>query len=173
MSRARRPWVGAETRLVAEWLAARHPDAHTLQHVRVGPITPQTDDPDLADAELRMLGSWRYWVDAILIYPHEVILVEAGILPDPGDVSRLELYTRLWPLTPDVGDIVTLPARGHLVYGVPCAALEAVALEHGLSWETFTPPWVPEYLASRHPARLRAAAMGPGDSSPTPAPPHI
>jgi hypothetical protein len=134
MNRDYRP---VEARLLSEWLAVRHADDRCLQRVRVGSLHPSLVETGLDTGELRLLGVWRRWVDAVIIGEREVTLVEAAVFPDPGDVAQLELYLRLWPSTPEYQDYVALPVRG-------------------LSVTYYRPVWVDSYLATLAARRRRA-----------------
>jgi hypothetical protein len=157
MKSAPRPWTGAETRLLSEWLASRYPDRQVATHVRVGRLPDTPDLAGMSDAQLRFLGVSRRWVDAVIWLDREILLVEAGILADPGDVSKLELYLQLWPSTPEYAEFSGWPARGHLLYAVPDDALTGIAHRHGLTVEQFSPTWVSSYLAERAPWRRVAS----------------
>ena len=151
-----RRWTGAETRLVAEYLPLRWPGRRHLQRVRVGRIPSELPTDALAPEELRMLGVWRRWVDAMVVDPPVLWVIEAGVVPDPGDISRLGLYLRLLPDTPELSDLLRLRPRGRLLYAVDDPVLARMAVEAGYEYEVWTPSWVPDYLRSRRPAHRRA-----------------
>lgn len=142
-------WTGAETRLLGEWLAKRWGHRTTRQRVRVGSIPPQLELPHLSPDDLRMVGVWRRWVDAIVIDPPRVHIIEAGIIAAPGDVSQLELYIRLFPQTPELREYAHLELCGRLLWAVPDPVVADMARERGLAVEVFSPPWIGKYLAGR------------------------
>lgn len=139
----------AESRLVSGYLADRWPGFRTLQRVRVGTIPADLYRDGLDEAELRALGVWRRWVDALIVAPPDLHVVEAGIIAAPGDLSQLQLYLRLVPETPDLAEFAGLRVRGRLVYAVPDPVLEDMARQAGIACERYSPPWVTEYLARR------------------------
>jgi len=153
MNRDYRP---VEARLLSEWLAVRHPDERCLQRVRVGSLHPDLVETGMDDGEIRLLGAWRRWVDAVIIGDREVTLVEAAVFPDPGDVAQLELYTRLWPATPEFQDYVTLPVRGVLLFAIPDPVVQQLAAERNLTVTYYRPLWVDSYLATLAARRRRA-----------------
>lgn len=152
----------SETRLVAEFLAARFPTSHTMQHVRVGAIPTDLAPSGLTSAELSALGVWRRWVDAIAVEDRRLWVIEGGLVPDPGDVSRLQLYLRLIRATPELQQWWDLPARGLLVYAVLDPAVGMMAAEAGLVVEIYRPPWIDQYFAQRRPRDNRSPVAGVG-----------
>ena len=156
MASERQAWRPAESRLLAEYLAARWPHDRTITRVRVGERHPGLTQADLTDPERRMLGVWRRWVDAVIVLAAEVILVEAAIRPDPGDISQLDLYMRLWPATPEFADLRGRRARGHLLYAQEDPIIRQLALERGYTVEVWRPAWVDGYMESLSPRARRA-----------------
>lgn len=155
---ARKEWTGAESRLVSEFLAARYPDKRTMQRVRVGRIPSELPITGLSPAEVRMLGVWRRWVDALVFNDGEIILIEAAVRPDPGDVSQLDLYMKLFPMTPEFLNIPYTTVRGMLVYAIPDPVIETLAAERGYTVQIYHPPWVDDYF-NELAARMKRAPL--------------
>lgn len=129
-----------EEEMLAEYLATRWPQTRVLTRVRLGPVKPEGQDPTLTAEEQKLLGSvWRRWADAVLITDTELIVVEAKLIPDPRDVSQLELYLHLAAVTPELAEVRHLPRRGLLVFGVDDPFTSRLAAGHGLSVEIFRP----------------------------------
>lgn len=156
--KARAEWTGAESRLVSEFLAVRFPDARTMQRVRVGRIPRELALDGLSPAEVRMLGIWRRWVDAIVFTDRDVTLIEAAVRPNPGDVSQLELYMHLFPMTPEFAEYKNTPLRGMLVYAIPDPVIEVLAARRGYTVQIYHPPWVDDYFA-KFAARMKRAPL--------------
>ena len=157
MNGLNRTWQPAETRLVAEYLAIHYPDARTLQRVRVGRIPSELPDGGLSPAELAMLGVWRRWVDAVVFDGLTVLLIEASIRPNPGKVSQLDLYMRLFPATPEFADYRAADLRGRLVFAMEDPVVCGLAAERGYTVAVFRPPWVDAYLATLFHRQRRAS----------------
>lgn len=162
-----RTWTPVETRLVAEYLAWRWPHVRTQQRVRLGRVPHELPRDGLSPEEFRALGVWRRWADAVVFARLGTIIIEAGIIPDPGDCSKLEHYVDLFHETPEFQDRHSLPVRGHLLYAVDDPLLHRLADRHGLTMEVWTPAWVGPYLDSRSPSQRRA----PKDTGPVAAEP--
>ena len=151
-----RTYRPVEARLVSEYLASQWSAYRTVQHVRVGAFVSPGDDRELTPGESRMLGTWRRWIDAIVIRPASTLLIEAAVIPHPGDISMLEAYMRLWPATPEFPEARDRPAAARLVYAVYDQTVEALAMERGILTEVFSPPWVKDYLDTLYPRKRRA-----------------
>ena len=149
-------WTPAEGRLVGEYLAVRFPDVRTAQRVRVGSYAASLDPAELTPGEARMLGVWRRWVDAVVFLADHTLLIEAAIVPDPGDVAQLDLYRELWPMTPEYRDRRELPVLGRLVYAVDDPPIKVLASRWGFTVDIFRPPWIDEYLSRKFPRQRRA-----------------
>src|SRR5712691_2924014 len=142
-----RDWTPRESRLVAEWVTQTWPHAIIKFRVDVGDLTPAMSATGLSAAELRKLGRSRRWVDAMVVEPATVHLVEAKIRLEPGALEQLELYKALFPLTPELAHLQHITPTLHLVFAVEDPALSAIARERGVLVHTFHPPWVDDYLA--------------------------
>ncbi len=156
-----RDWTPREMRLVAEWVTQTYPDALIRFRVDVGDLKPALQETGLTAAELRLLGRSRRWVDAMVVTPTAVHLVEAKIRLVPGALEQLELYRVLFPLTPELAHLRHLPLELHLVFAVEDPRLTVIARGRGVHVHIFKPPWVDEYLAQlTH--RERRAPQGRG-----------
>lgn len=162
-----RSWTPVESRLLAEWLEARWAHCRTQQRVRLGRIPHEFPRADLTPEEFRALGVWRRWADAIVFQRRGILIVEAGIIPDPGDVSKLEHYCDLFRETPEFEQFRRLPVHGHLLYAVDDPLIHRLADRRRFTVEIFTPPWIWDYLKRRAPSQRRA----PRDTGPAPTPP--
>ena len=164
------PWRPIETRLLAEYLPIRFPGRRAIQNVRVGPLHPSLVQPGMDESELAAAGVWRRWVDAVVIDPPQVILIEAGVKPNPGKIGQLATYLELWPHTPEFAEYAAWPVRGHVVFAVDDGASRRLAARLGMTLEVFSPAWVSSYFQTLAPSKRRS----PLDAlplSPPPAPP--
>ena len=137
-----------EERMLSEWLARTYQTGRIIQRVRLGPILTNLANAPLNLAEYNLVGNVRRWADAVVILPDRVVLIEAAILPDPGDVSRLHLYAELWPHTPEYSEYTGLPLELVLLTAIPDPVLVRIAGKFGVSCVQYTPDWISEYLAT-------------------------
>jgi len=142
-----RDYTLREMRLVGEWVTTYYPEAIIRFRVDVGDLTPAMNATGLSQAELRGLGRSRRWVDALVVEPQTVHIVEGKVRLVPGAVAQLELYRDLFPLTPELAHLSHLDLQLHLVYAVEDIAVVALAQRKGILTHLFHPAWVDEYLA--------------------------
>ncbi len=146
-----RDYTKWEHRLVAEWAAASFPGLEVRFRTRLGALDTQLSDPTISQEELRGLGVWRRYVDALIIGEAELHLVEGKIRGAPGALEQLDLYARLVPLTPELRAWRDWPITRHLVWAIPDPVIRAMALEREIRVHFFRPPWVEDYLAQLRP----------------------
>jgi hypothetical protein len=149
-----------ERRLLAEWLALRYPDARIQQQVRLGAYQPTIATKDLDRSELKALGVWRRYADAIVFHHTALILIEASIPADVGYVSRLHLYRRLIPLTPELAEFVTLPVVMLYLCAIEDPVVTAMAREAGIRVEVHQPPWVADFIGTLERNKQRPPKSG-------------
>ncbi len=142
-----RDWTPRESRLIAEWAIRTFPNGHVRFRVDLGNLKPALATTGLSPNELRALGRSRRWVDAMIVEPEVVHLAEAKIRLSPGALEQLELYRRLFPMTPELEHLRDRRLELHLVFAVEDPVLTAIARERGVKVHTFHPPWVDDYLA--------------------------
>lgn len=156
MAKEKRKWQAREMRLVSEFLAENYPDHTTQTRIRLGSIPEGLNPDNFSGGELRALGVWRRWADAIVFMPDRLILIEAAIRPSPGDISQLELYEHLLPKTPELAEHKGKPIEKLLLYALEDPVIVAMARERGIRVVYFHPDWVDEYLAILYPRERRA-----------------
>ena len=142
--------------MVSEYLAKHYPDYPTRTRVRVGSIHPELRPEQLTEPERRAVGVWRRWADAIVIMPDRLILIEAAIRPNPGDISQLELYEHLLPKTPELAEHKDKPIEKVLLFALEDPVIVSLARERGIQVVYFHPPWIDEYLKILYPRERRA-----------------
>ena len=142
--------------MVSEYLAQTYPADPYQTHVRLGRIQPRMEGTYVSEEEARMLGVFRRWADAIVFLPDRLVLIEAAIRPEPGDISKLELYERLIPNTPELAEHAGKPVEKVLLYCMPDDLLLTLAREHGILVRYFRPPWIEDYLKELYPREQRA-----------------
>ena len=165
MPRGQDRWLPREMRLVSEYLVSHYPRAIHLTRVRLGTWEPKAEELRLTESELRMLGSFRRWADALAITADEMVLIEGALRPDTGEASKLEIYARLVPSTPELQDYLNRPLRLELVYAIGDAVVIQYCRERGIRCVEFRPAWLEEYFAGleRRQARgMQSRGFGEG-----------
>lgn len=141
--------------MVAEFIRERYPDRRHFTRVRLGRPPSQLVRPGMAPEELRMIGVWRRWADAIVIDGKKLILIEAAIRPDPGYISKLELYEMLIPATQELAPYHNLTVVKLLVYAIEDRAVLELAKRHGVKTTRYVPSWLPSYMRQLLPRERR------------------
>ena len=155
MATEKRQWQAREMRMVSEFLAANYAGCQCMTRVRLGSIHPELKADSLSDSEKSMVGLFRRWADAIVIMPDRLVLIEAAIRPQPGDISQLQLYARLIPTTPELSAYKDLPIEKVLVYALEDPVLRTLATESSIRYIYFHPDWISDYLAILYPREQR------------------
>jgi hypothetical protein len=156
--RTYRKW---EEEMLAEYLAAYHPECRVFQRVRLGPIGPLVPDSTLSAEEQRMLGgSFRRWADAVCIEAGQLLVIETKMMPDPRDISQILLYLDLVEVTPELSTVKDLPHRGILVWPVDDPYSNALAVKHGLEVRIFKPSHYAQWLSTIRARESRPARVG-------------
>lgn len=156
MAKQKRKWQPREMKLVSEYLAQNYPKYECRTRVRLGSYPAALKPELLTGGDRRALGVWRRWADAIVIMPDRLILIEAAIRPNPGDISQLELYERLVPMTPELAEYKDLPIDKVLLFALKDPAMELMARERNIRVVYYHPDWIDEYLAILYPYERRA-----------------
>ena len=111
--------------------------------------------------ERAMVGSWRRWADALVYPPPDLILLEAAIRPEPGDISKLELYAMLLRHTPELSPHLDAKTRLILLFAIEDPAVTYLARKHGIEAVEYKPAWLPAYLKLLMPRERRGVRFQP------------
>jgi len=132
--------------MLTEWLTKTQKGKRWLTRVRLGSPKPEIPRPEMSEEERAMIGSWRRWADAIILEKDKVTIIEAAIRPDPGKISQLELYRKLFPHTPEYQAWSGVPIDLILLYAIEDPATNLLAREKGILAIEYKPTWLPAYL---------------------------
>jgi hypothetical protein len=149
-----------ERRLLSEWLALRYPDQETWQQVRLGAFQQTIANAQLDITELRALGVWRRYADALVFKESSLLLIEASLVSEPGYISQIELYARLIPLTPELEVFWAWPIEMLYLVALEDPVVTANARDRGIRIEVFTPIWIPDYFAGLEKRKSVATRSG-------------
>jgi len=151
-----RTWQPREMRMVSEWLAKTYPDIPTLQRVRLGAPHPELVYPGMEPEELNMLKVYSRWCDALILHPTYTTIVEAKIRATPAAISFLQLYKKLFLVTPDFKNRWDKPVELLLLYAIEDPVTITLAREQNIRCVHYRPNWLDEYLAELMPRERRA-----------------
>lgn len=142
----KRGWQPREMQMVSEWLVKTQQGKRWHTRVRLGSPSPAVPRPEMSLEEQAMIGGRRRWADAVILTPELVTIVEAAIRCEPGDISILELYGRLFRHTPEFEPWASVPLSLLLLYAIEDPATILMAREKGISCVEYKPLWLDGYL---------------------------
>jgi len=154
----RRAWQPREMLMLSEYLAKAYapPTWITMTRVRLGTLPPSPASSPDEEAERRMMMVKNRWVDAVAISQWDLHVIEAAIRADLGDPSKLELYTRLVKLTPDLQPFLNRPIKGVYVFAIEDPVVTLKMRELGFKVVQYRPTWLPDYLKLLTPRERQA-----------------
>jgi len=159
MKDEKRQWQARETRMVAEYIQLNYKEYPYRMRVRLGSISNVLSGRYQNLEEERMAGSWRRWADAVIFKPDQIVIIEASIRADPGDISRLKLYKLLFPHTPEMQPYASLPITLELVYAMLDEVIVQLARQEGIKVVEYKPPWLNDYLSILYPRERRVTPV--------------
>lgn len=160
---SKRDWQPRELLMVTEYLAQNYSKYPYRTRVRLGSIPAELNKIGMDLTEQRMAGVWRRWADAIVFRPRSVIIIECAIRPDPGYVSKLQLYGKLFKHTPELQPYARLPVSLELVYALRDDAVLQLARDAKIRCVEYKPPWLDDYLQILYPHERRAPLVNKSD----------
>ena len=161
MSHAKVPklrYAFRETRLLMDYLAATYPGRRWYTNVRVGALEPHALRPGMSEAEMRLLGGWRRYADAIVGPPPDVVVVETTIWKAVEKIGPLMEYLALVPETPELAELRSYPLRGELVSPIPDQRAADICGRVGIRFVVFKVTWLDETIAA-YGRRFRRAPL--------------
>lgn len=151
--RAKRNYEPREMRFLAEWIALFHSHSQVMTRVRLGAIRPELNHEGLNASDLKMIGLFRRWADAVIITRSHKTIVEAKIVAHPVAIAQLQLYASLIDQTPELEEFRQLPTKLLMLVAVEDPALTKIARNAGIEVTMYVPSWLNEYfvlLDARH-----------------------
>jgi hypothetical protein len=160
MAKGKREWQEREMKMLSEWLELNYSGSYYATRVRLGTPPAELSIPGISPEEHTMTGIWRRWADGLVLLRDRVIIIEAAIRPDPGDISKLELYASLFPHTPEYREHAGKRLELILLYALEDPVLLRLAATKGIKTVYFRPSWLAEYLAILYPRERRSSIAG-------------
>lgn len=124
--------------MVLEWVQKYHSHALQWRRVRVGPL-PKTENSSF-------FSVLRRWADLVFVEDDIVYIVEAKVRPDPGALSQLKLYERLFPQTPEFSQLSNKQIKLVFLTSMEDKEVKKLAAELGIEYEVYRPAWLDAYI---------------------------
>lgn len=127
-----------EPRFVNDWLMLNYPNELWITRQHIGPIPKKT----VAAA----YGVLMNWVDAIVIMPNKILLIEAKLRNEVKGIGQLLLYESLFAQTPKFSRYHTRPIEKILLCLRNIPAVKEEAEKQGIKYITYKPAWLLQEL---------------------------
>lgn len=132
-----------EPRWVSEYVKEFYANAEAYMRCPLGPIPEELKKlygPSKAAAVHR---PWRPEVDALVVLPGAIVLIEAKVQKYMAGLSKLPVYKALVPSTPEFTPMLeTRPIHMHLLLPYPIPWVVKAAKEMGVQVIDWAPDWV-------------------------------
>ncbi len=132
---------------IAKYLMGR--DWHT--EYPLGTVIALSEMQNYTDAQLRALTVRKARADLIVAYSDRLDVFEFQLLPRWSKFGQLLAYLELARQTDTLAAYHFLPIRGILVSAVEDPFIRVLCEKYGLTYEIFTPEWLPLYFETLRP----------------------
>jgi len=143
MARKRRQ---VETRLIAEYLKERYPEFSFIMKQPLGVVSEELMAAEGYQKAIRVMRPFRPEVDAVVILPHYLLIIEAKVWKIIDGLAKLPLYKSLVPVTPELKQYMPREVIMQLVVGWTNTNLQIMARSMGVEIAVFRPDWVVEVV---------------------------
>jgi hypothetical protein len=150
----------AETRLLMEYLRDYYPGREWFTQLAIG------RDPEMVgvqlqdDAERRLVRRFCRRVDAVVVQPDELVIIEATMHTPTEKIGRLLEYLLLIPATPELEQYFPRKIVGELVTGQDDAVARTLCERQGLRYVHYEAEWFAEFWAMYPQRRRRTPHAG-------------
>jgi len=144
--------------LIAEWCAMRYPVGAWTVNVRVGPLPEWVEKLTVMPRFRRVARVMLAEVDAIVLLPEEVHIIEAMVRDEPGKVTELKIAKDLFLRDPTFKEHWKKRIRLILLTPIYNPFLKSVCEREGIEYVFYRPEWILPYLGSL-PIRWRAGRL--------------
>ena len=139
-----------EVRLLSEYLEEYYSKTHILVNQPLGLIDKNLMAEQGYEKAINMMRPLRPRVDAIILLPRYLVLVEAKVWSVVNGLAKLPLYKSLVPVTPELKEYQNRETLMYLVVAWSNPNLEIMARESGVEVKVFNPPWIQEVVNRMH-----------------------
>jgi len=158
MARAKRKYRIVHESYLIEWLGLTYPVGTWATNVRLGRIREINRVPPITPEEKRFLMPFLASVDAIVLLPDQVHLIEAMVRHEPGIIEDLLKYEELFKVTEEFKPHWEKPIRKIIVSPLAIPWYEEFGKRYDIQFITYRPIWILEYLGT-YPRRHRRGQL--------------
>ena len=127
---------------MSEYIKEFYPDDEVRLRCPLGPIPDELKQLYGPAKAARVYRPSRPEVDALVILPGALLLIEAKIIRYMDGLSKLPVYKALVPKTPELMVFQNRPVLMHLLLPVRIPWVIAAAPDMGVEVKTWAPDWV-------------------------------
>jgi len=131
-----------EVRLLSEYLKETYPQYPFINKQPLGKVPAELLTEVGYKRAVGMSRPFRPEVDAVVILPGALVLIEAKVWSVVDGCAKLPLYKSLVPFTPELKQYSHLPIIMELVVAKTNDNLEIMARDMGVRVRLFAPEWV-------------------------------
>lgn len=139
-----------ETRLVVEYLKDRYSSFSTITKQPLGAVSEELLKQEGYKRGMGIARPFRPEVDAIVILPRHLIVIEAKVWKIVDGLAKLPLYKSLVPHTPELKEYMPRDILMQLVVGWSNTNLQIMANELGVQIRVYCPPWLQKVVDDMH-----------------------
>jgi hypothetical protein len=139
-----------ETRMVAEYLKENYSKYSFITKQPLGRIPEELAAKEGYKRAVGLMRPFRPEVDAVVMLPGALLVVEAKVWNIVNGLAKLPLYKSLVPHTPELKQYHHLPIIMELVVGWTNPNLEIMARDLGVRVRVFCPDWLNEVVEDMH-----------------------
>ena len=139
-----------EVRLVAEYLKDRYPKFTFITKQPLGKVPEELMAEVGYKKAVGLSRPFRPEVDAVVILPHYLLIIEAKVWNIVNGLAKLPLYKSLVPFTPELKQYMPREVLMELVVGWTNDNLEIMARSQGVTVKVYCPDWLKEVVGDMH-----------------------
>ncbi len=137
-----------EVRLVAEYLKETYSKYTFITKQPLGKVPEELMTEFGYKRAIGMTRPYRPEVDAVVLLPGALVLVEAKVWSIINGLAKLPMYKSLVPFTPELQQYNKLPIIMELVVGWTNSNLEIMARDAGVRLRVYCPDWLKPVVQS-------------------------
>jgi hypothetical protein len=136
--------------MVSEYLATTYAKYSCINKQPLGQVSEELMAREGYKRAIGLARPYRPEVDAVVILPGALVLIEAKVWNVVNGLAKLPMYKSLVPHTPELKQYWHLPVLMELVVGWTYPNLEIMARDADVRLRVYCPPWLEEVVASMH-----------------------
>ena len=137
-----------EARYASDYVSTTYPNTTVFLRLKLGSLPTPLSSEELTESERRSLAVRQRWLDAAVILPNSIRLIEAKLRAHEylTGIAQLEAYRVIAPHTPEFGEY--LPRRFEPMLVVPLRddLTEFLCHQKNIMYVVFRPTWFENYL---------------------------